>query len=51
MVNILTQTAPVEISFWDSPGYDEGVAVAGRNVYLDDGVVKCYNLHKYFMHI
>jgi len=37
VVNILTPTAPVEVGFWDSPGYAEGVAVAGNAVYLADG--------------
>ena len=37
VVNILTPTAPVEVGFWDSPGYAEGVAVAGSTVYLADG--------------
>lgn len=37
VVSILTPTAPVEVGFWDSPGYAEGVAVSGNTVYLADG--------------
>ncbi len=37
VVDVSVPSAPQEIGSWDSPGYAEGVAVAGAIAYLADG--------------
>ena len=37
MINVANPANPVEVGFYDTPGYAHGVAIAGSIAYVADG--------------
>ena len=36
VINVANPANPVEVGFYDTPGYAEGVAIAGSTAYVAD---------------